>query len=79
MDFPEVVGALMGAGFEGYSVDYQRGIALYYLPSGEASSWPCRKMIPALPSILISRLSRLQSVKLKVEWLDTPTKDFAKR
>lgn len=36
MDFPEVVGALMGAGFEGYSVDYQRGIAVYYLPSGES-------------------------------------------
>ncbi|MCU0954728.1 MAG: DUF1398 family protein [Hyphomicrobium sp.] len=36
MDFPDIVGALIAAGFEGYSVDYQRGIAVYYLPSGES-------------------------------------------
>ena len=36
MTFPEVVGALMDGGFEGYTVDYRRATATYYLPSGES-------------------------------------------
>ncbi len=36
MDFPSIVRSLMGAGFEGYDVDYRRGTATYRLPSGES-------------------------------------------
>ncbi len=36
MTFPEVVGALMDGGFEGYMVDYRRATATYYLPSGDS-------------------------------------------
>jgi uncharacterized protein YbcV (DUF1398 family) len=36
MTFPQVVAALMGAGFEGYTVDFRRGMVAYYSPSGEA-------------------------------------------
>lgn len=32
MTFPEIVGELMGAGFEGYAVDFRRAAALYYGP-----------------------------------------------
>ncbi|MCK6544469.1 DUF1398 family protein [Myxococcota bacterium] len=35
MDFPSIVHALMGAGFEGYEVDYRLGRATYFLPNGE--------------------------------------------
>lgn len=35
MDFPTIVRALLDAGFEGYDVDYRRGRAGYFLPSGE--------------------------------------------
>jgi uncharacterized protein YbcV (DUF1398 family) len=35
LDFPAIVGTLMGAGFEGYDVDYRRGTATYFLPSGD--------------------------------------------
>lgn len=35
MDFPEIVRALMEAGFEGYDVDYRRGTSTYFLPTGE--------------------------------------------
>jgi uncharacterized protein YbcV (DUF1398 family) len=35
MTFPQVVATLMGAGFEGYSVDFRRGMVAYYSPSGE--------------------------------------------
>jgi uncharacterized protein YbcV (DUF1398 family) len=41
MTFPEIVGALMRGGFEGYSVDLRRSRATYYLPSGEAVELPC--------------------------------------
>lgn len=36
MSFPQIVGALMEAGFEGYAVDYRRATATYYLPDGES-------------------------------------------
>ena len=41
MTFPEIVVALIGGGFEGYSVDLRRARAAYYLPDGEAVEWPC--------------------------------------
>ncbi|MEI9900470.1 MAG: DUF1398 family protein [Hyphomicrobium sp.] len=36
MTFPQIVGDLMQAGFESYAVDFRRGTATYYLPSGDA-------------------------------------------
>jgi uncharacterized protein YbcV (DUF1398 family) len=35
MTFPQIVGTLMEAGFEGYLTDFRRGVSTYYLPSGE--------------------------------------------
>lgn len=35
MTFPQVVGALLAADFDGYFVDLRLGRAIYYLPSGE--------------------------------------------
>ena len=32
--FPEIVGELIAAGFEAYSVDYRRSTQTYYLPDG---------------------------------------------
>lgn len=36
MTFPQIVSTLMEAGFEGYFVDFRRGMVAYYLPSGES-------------------------------------------
>ena len=36
MTFPHIVSTLMEAGFEGYSVDFRRGMVAYYLPSGDS-------------------------------------------
>jgi uncharacterized protein YbcV (DUF1398 family) len=33
--FPEVIGALLGAGVEAYQADYRRKSTTYYLPTGE--------------------------------------------
>jgi uncharacterized protein YbcV (DUF1398 family) len=34
MAFPEIVGALIKSGFEGYAVDYRRNTTTYFLPDG---------------------------------------------
>jgi uncharacterized protein YbcV (DUF1398 family) len=36
LSFPEIVGKLMQAGFESYSIDFRRATATYYLPDGES-------------------------------------------
>ncbi len=36
LTFPQIVGALMEAGFESYAVDFRRGTATYYLPDGDS-------------------------------------------
>jgi len=36
MTFPQIVGALIEAGFDGYAIDLRRATAVYYLPNGEA-------------------------------------------
>ncbi|SMF55887.1 Protein of unknown function [Xaviernesmea oryzae] len=35
LSFPEIVGKLIAAGFEGYTVDYRRSTQTFYLPDGE--------------------------------------------
>jgi uncharacterized protein YbcV (DUF1398 family) len=47
MSFPQVVSALVAAGFEGYSVDLRRGMVAYYAPSGETVEFSRAK--PDLP------------------------------
>ena len=37
MSFPEIVGALISAGFEGYSVDYRLNTTSYFLPDGDCA------------------------------------------
>ncbi|MBV9497350.1 MAG: DUF1398 domain-containing protein [Acidobacteria bacterium] len=36
IDFPTIVRTLIGAGFEGYDVDYRRNTATYFLPDGDS-------------------------------------------
>ncbi len=35
MSFPQIVGALMDAGFESYAIDFRRASATYYRPDGD--------------------------------------------
>ena len=36
LSFPEIVGKLAAAGFEGYTVDYRRNNQTFYLPDGDS-------------------------------------------
>ena len=48
MPFPQVVGTLMAAGFDGYLVDLRLGQATYYLPDGEALELPTHRSAVAI-------------------------------
>jgi uncharacterized protein YbcV (DUF1398 family) len=37
LSFPEIVGRLIAAGFEGYTVDYRRDSQTFYLPDGDST------------------------------------------
>ena len=43
MTFPEIVGALMQAGFESYMIDFRRALASYYLLDGDSVALPTHK------------------------------------
>ena len=40
MSFPQIIGALMEAGFESYSIDFRRPRATYSLPDGDCADFP---------------------------------------
>ncbi len=40
MTFPEIVQALIQAGFESYAIDYRRCRPIYYLPDGQSVEYP---------------------------------------
>ncbi|CDK97977.1 protein of unknown function [Magnetospirillum gryphiswaldense MSR-1 v2] len=42
MSFPQIIGRLIEAGFESYSVDFRRATAVYYLPDGQGIELVCR-------------------------------------
>ncbi len=39
LSFPEIIGQLLGAGFEGYAVDYRRNTQTYYLSDGDSAAF----------------------------------------
>jgi uncharacterized protein YbcV (DUF1398 family) len=39
MSFPQIIGTLLEAGFEGYAVDYRRAAQAYYLPDGQVAEF----------------------------------------
>ncbi|MDR3376279.1 MAG: DUF1398 family protein [Ancalomicrobiaceae bacterium] len=55
--FPEIVGSLMDAGFEGYAVDFRRATATYYLPDGASAELAAQAVAtPVAPSLDGARL-----------------------
>jgi uncharacterized protein YbcV (DUF1398 family) len=35
LSFPDIIGTLVAAGFEGYTIDYRRNTQTFYLPDGD--------------------------------------------
>lgn len=57
MTFPQIVGALMQAGFEGYAIDFRRALATHYLPDGDSLELPTHRVeTPVAPAFDGSRI-----------------------
>lgn len=58
MPFPEIVGKLMGAGFESYTIDFRRATATYYLPDSDSIAYGTHKIDSAIADQLdVAKLS----------------------
>lgn len=51
MTFPQILGALGAAGFEGYGVDFRRATATYYLADGASLELPIQRPGPVAPRL----------------------------
>jgi uncharacterized protein YbcV (DUF1398 family) len=57
MTFPQIVGTLMQAGFEGYAIDFRRASATYYLPDGDSVVLPThRGAVPVAGTLDVTTL-----------------------
>jgi uncharacterized protein YbcV (DUF1398 family) len=63
LSFPDIIVRLMGAGFEGYSVDYRREAQTYYLPDGDS----VELAMPQNPG-LVSEVFDTAKVDALVRW-----------
>jgi uncharacterized protein YbcV (DUF1398 family) len=51
MTFPEIVGRLRDAGFEGYAIDFRRAHATYYMPDGGSVDLPMHEIHAAIAPV----------------------------
>ncbi|PNG25685.1 DUF1398 domain-containing protein [Methylocella silvestris] len=62
LSFPEIVGKLIAAGFEGYAVDYRRNSQTCYLPDGDSATMDLQpsagKVAAAFDAAEVERLVR---------------------
>lgn len=62
LGFPDIVGRLIAAGFEGYAVDYRRNSQTFYLPDGDSvvlAIPPAGQAVaPAFDAVEVERLVR---------------------
>lgn len=71
LSFPEIVGRLIGAGFEGYAVDYRTNSQTYYLPDGEHVTLA----MPASPGKVEAAFDP-QGVERMVRWAQSGAVDY---
>ncbi|MET3612203.1 uncharacterized protein YbcV (DUF1398 family) [Rhizobium aquaticum] len=71
LSFPEIVGRLIGAGFEGYTVDYRANCQTYYLPSGDQVTLP----MPVSPGAVEAAFDA-EGVERMVRWAQSGAADY---
>jgi uncharacterized protein YbcV (DUF1398 family) len=72
LSFPEIVGKLIAAGFEGYAVDYRRNSQAFYLPDGGSVML---EMQPSAGSVA-SAFNPVEIERL-VRWAQANTTDYS--
>ncbi|HWU63874.1 MAG TPA: DUF1398 domain-containing protein [Ensifer sp.] len=71
LSFPEIVGRLIGAGFEGYMVDYRANSQTYYLPDGDHVTLS----MPASPGSVEAAFDP-EGVERMVHWAQSGAADY---
>lgn len=71
--FPLIVGRLIEAGFEGYSVDYRSSSQTYYLPSGESLTLDTHYDTPEP----IAEAFNAETMAALVRWAQTDCPDYS--
>lgn len=72
LSFPEIVGKLIAAGFEGYTVDYRRNIQTYYLPDGDSAAM---EMPPSTGNVAAAFDAK--EVERLVRWAQAKPDDYS--
>lgn len=72
LSFPEIVGKLLGAGFEGYMVDYRRNNQTYYLPDGDSVTFVMTASQGAVEAAFVSG-----EVERLVRWAQANGPDYS--
>lgn len=71
LSFPEIIGKLVAAGFEGYAVDYRRNSQTYYLPDGNNV-----ELAMPHPSGSVSAVFDNAAVESLVRWAQADGPDY---
>ncbi|MCF1709418.1 hypothetical protein L0V05_11365 [Tabrizicola sp. J26] len=72
LSFPQIVGKLIAAGFEGYTVDYRCNSQTYYLPTGENVTFP---MVQSTSPV--SQAFDAAEVQRLVRWAQSNPSDYS--
>lgn len=72
LDFPEIVGKLTAAGFEGYAVDYRRDSQAFYLPDGDSVAL---EMPPSAGSV--ASAFNVAEIERLVRWAQASSPDYS--
>lgn len=72
LSFPEIVGELISAGFEGYTVDYRGNTQTYYLPDGDS-------VVLAMPTMpgAVAEVFDAVAVGVLVRWAQADGPDYS--
>ncbi|RAU23911.1 DUF1398 domain-containing protein [Paramagnetospirillum kuznetsovii] len=70
--FPEIIGMLVHAGFEGYMVDYRRNTQTFYLPDGDAVELPMPHTVGSVAAAF-----DIAGVKALIRWAQANSPDYS--
>lgn len=71
LSFPEIIGKLIDAGFEGYAVDYRRNNQAHYLPDGDSVEFDMPHSAGAVAATIDSA-----GVEALVRWAQADGPDY---
>lgn len=72
LNFPTIVGKLIAAGFDGYTVDYRRNMQVFYLPEGDSVA-----LDMPLTAVPVAAVFDAASVERLVRWAQSGAGDYS--